>query len=258
MVTTNIRGETAQLCFMSMRTGQKFPEHSHRETQYEIVLSGQYVKTFHKKQIEHCRGTGYLMASHVAHSCDYDRPVQSLGLDFLRDQDNEQLTKSKIHILNSNQLGVFAKGVARSLLLEAQKPDELSPLAVDAYASELLIGILRHQAGRYSEQKTVRMKRVIERLEDNSQNPATINELAAIALIHPGHLAREFRLHVGLPIATYQRQLRLHAAAQALVEGAPIADIALEAGYGAQSQFTTAFKKAFGITPAQYRRERRS
>jgi AraC family transcriptional regulator len=256
MITSKIRGEIAQLRSMSMQAGQNFLEHSHRETQYEIVLSGQYVKTIHNKQVEHYRGTGYLMGSHVAHSCDYDRPVRSLGLDFLRGQDNEQLTKSKIHIMNSDQLGVFTQGVSRHLLLEAQRPDELSPLAVDAYASELLVGILRYQSDRPSEHKSIRMSRVMERLEDLSQNPARINELAAIAMIHPGHLAREFRVRFGMPIATFQRQLRLRAAARAVIEGAPIADIALEAGYSAQSQFTTAFKRAFGITPAQYRCER--
>ncbi len=256
MITANIRGEIAQLRPMTIHAGQKFREHSHRETQYEIVLSGQYVKTIQNKPVAHCRGTGYLMASYVAHSCDYDSSVHSLCLDFLRHQDNEQLTKSKLLAIDSNQLGVFAKNVARNLLLEAQRPDELSPLAIDVYTSELLIGILRHQSIRHSEQKIIRMNRVMERLEDTTQGTATISELAAIALVHPGHLAREFRLRFGMPIATFQRQLRLHAAAQAVIEGASISDIALEAGYSAQSQFTTAFKKAFGITPAQYRRER--
>jgi AraC family transcriptional regulator len=254
MITTHIRGEFAQLRSMRVLAARKFFEHSHRETQYEIVLSGQYVKTIHKNQMLRCQGIGYLMGSDVAHSCDYDRPVQSLVLDFLREQDNEQLTKNKFLIANSNQLGVFAKGVSLRLISEAQNSDEYSALAVDTYASELLVGILRHKAVRYSEHNAVRMNRVMERLEDLSQNPATIHELAAIALVHPGHLAREFRVRLGVPIATFQRQLRLHAAARALIAGAPIADIALETGYSAQSQFTTAFKKAFGITPAQYRR----
>jgi AraC family transcriptional regulator len=254
-----VRGEIAQLRYMDVLAGQRFDEHAHREAQYEIVLSGHFVKTVHKQRIDRRQGLGCLLAGNIAHACEYFSPVRSLSLDFFRDQDNRQLMQRRIEVVDADELGISLRNISRGLISglirEAQQPDQLSPLAIDAYAAELLVTVLRNHKLSRATKETIWMQRVIERLNDDVQEPASIDELARLARVHPGHLAREFRFRFGVPIATFQRQLRLQAAACSLVAGVPTVDVAYAAGYAAQSQFTTAFKKAFGITPAQYRRE---
>lgn len=254
-----VRGEIAQLRYMDVPAGQRFDEHAHRETQYEIVLSGRFVKTVYKQRIDRRQGLGCLLASNIAHTCEYSSPVRSLSLDYFRDQDNRQPTKRRIDVVGSGELGHTLNRISCGLIREAQQPDQFSPLAIDAYATELLITVLRQRDDRRdlsgAAKETIWMQRVIERLNDDVQEPASIDELARLARVHPGHLAREFRIRFGVPIATFQRQLRLQAAACSLVAGVPTIEVAYQAGYAAQSQFSTAFKKAFGTTPAQYRRE---
>jgi AraC-like DNA-binding protein len=53
------------------------------------------------------------------------------------------------------------------------------------------------------------------------------------------------------------RRLRLEHAKNALATSErAIADIALEAGFYDQSHFTAAFRRQFGMTPAEYRTRR--
>jgi AraC family transcriptional regulator len=81
--------------------------------------------------------------------------------------------------------------------------------------------------------------------------------LAAIARaggIHPANLVRGFRAHLRCSPGEYMRRLRLEHARTALAAlNRTIADIALDAGFYDQSHFTSAFRRHFGITPAQYR-----
>jgi transcriptional regulator GlxA family with amidase domain len=52
---------------------------------------------------------------------------------------------------------------------------------------------------------------------------------------------------------------RLRLAAQALASTSKgVADIAADVGYESEAAFNRAFKRAFGLPPARYRRERRS
>jgi AraC-like DNA-binding protein len=60
-----------------------------------------------------------------------------------------------------------------------------------------------------------------------------------------------FTREIGVPLHVYQVQLRLKAL-ELLHSGKSVADVALETGFFAQSHFSRAFKKKFGITPGQY------
>jgi AraC family transcriptional regulator len=69
------------------------------------------------------------------------------------------------------------------------------------------------------------------------------------------HLARVFRRCLGVTPGDYLRGRRLaHARALLRETRRPILDIAVACGFVDQSHFTSAFKRAFGVTPRDFRR----
>jgi AraC family transcriptional regulator len=72
---------------------------------------------------------------------------------------------------------------------------------------------------------------------------------------HPSHVAREFHRHEGVTVGEFVRRCRLELAALALRQGGQsISEVALDAGFCDQSHFTNAFRRVFGMTPGEHRR----
>lgn len=99
---------------------------------------------------------------------------------------------------------------------------------------------------------------IIQFIELNLSAPLTVEEIAAEAGFSVFHFQRMFSSLLGLPVGTYLLQRRLMKAAFALNETrTDLIQIAQAAGYSSQEAFTRAFKRAFGLTPARYRKEGR-
>jgi AraC family transcriptional regulator len=86
----------------------------------------------------------------------------------------------------------------------------------------------------------------------------TVAEIAAELEVDTRLLARAFREYYGSSIGEYVRNARLDWAAARLVQTeAPLAALALEAGFADQSHFTRSFKRRTGLPPGKYRRAHR-
>jgi len=95
--------------------------------------------------------------------------------------------------------------------------------------------------------------RVKEYIAQNLQKPITANDLARIAGYSQYHMARMFKLEVGLSPFGYIRRERLIAAAHKLRDGKHrIVDVALDYVFDSHEGFTRAFSKGFGISPKKY------
>ena len=70
-------------------------------------------------------------------------------------------------------------------------------------------------------------------------------------------LSRRMFAETGLSAEAWRRRARLLEALSRLELGEPIARVASDVGYGSPSSFGTAFRRAFGMTPAQAGRKRR-
>jgi AraC-like DNA-binding protein len=65
-------------------------------------------------------------------------------------------------------------------------------------------------------------------------------------------LSRRFLADVGMPFATWRRQVRLLAALERLAAGEPVGTVAFGVGYESASAFIAAFTRSLGATPGRW------
>jgi AraC family transcriptional regulator len=88
----------------------------------------------------------------------------------------------------------------------------------------------------------------------DSAEPQSVATVARAVGVHPVHLARTFRAHLGISPGDYARKRRLERATDLMLRpNASLTDVAHDAGYADQSHFTRDFVRAAGLTPAKFR-----
>jgi len=102
------------------------------------------------------------------------------------------------------------------------------------------------------------LERAMAYVEAHAFDPLSLEALADVAGLSPYHFARQFHARFGLTPMAFVRARRLGLAARRLAEGETdgLAELAFDAGFESQEGFTRAFKRAFGVSPGRYRRER--
>lgn len=96
------------------------------------------------------------------------------------------------------------------------------------------------------------------RMEACLDEPLDIQALSALAHLSPYYFQRLFTRLVGRPIAEYQKQRRLARSIDELLRGDErIIDIALRLGFQTPETFSRAFREAFGMSPAEFRKSGR-
>jgi AraC family transcriptional regulator len=99
------------------------------------------------------------------------------------------------------------------------------------------------------------LRRVFERLADDSMLPPAVTELATLIGVSRRHLARAFKASTGRTVAATVAETQLTRARRYLAGDAPLKEIAHRLGFGDHSSFSAAFRRATGRSPSDYRRE---
>jgi AraC family transcriptional regulator len=135
-------------------------------------------------------------------------------------------------------------------------------LAVESLANLLAVHLIRHilaprQPGRRRDGALprVRLRAVLEYIEEHLDAGPTLEQLAGVARLSPYHFARQFKAATGLPPHQYLIARRVERARELLQTGKDLslADVALDVGFSDQSQLSRHFKRLVGITPGQFR-----
>ena len=144
--------------------------------------------------------------------------------------------------------------IARRAASELARPDDVTPMAVEAAALELVSRVTRLAI---PERRPAWLGEARSVLHDRYADSLSLAEVAAAVGVEAERLARGFRHAFGEPMATYIRRLRVNAAADLLAStDLPIARIATDVGFADQSHLTRWFDRYLRTTPARYRASR--
>lgn len=142
---------------------------------------------------------------------------------------------------------------------EASRGDSLAETLADSLAARLLSncstrgGALPPTMRRSGSLDPRRLGRVLDYVEANLTQDIGVEQLAAVAALSRFHFSRVFKAATGCPPSRFIARRRLALAQSLLAEGGSIADIAQLCRFSSDSNFARAFRRATGLSPAQYR-----
>jgi AraC family transcriptional regulator len=101
-----------------------------------------------------------------------------------------------------------------------------------------------------------RVNRVMDYISDHLGEPLPLEKLARLAHFSPFHFHRVFRSVVGEPVHAFVKRLPLERAVFALAHRPreSLTAVALRHGFASSSDFSRAFKEAYGFSPLSYTR----
>lgn len=224
------------------------PLHEHDDAYLCLVAAGSYTQQSNGAEIE-CQ-PGLLLTHPQGH-----RHANRFGPDgarcisiFFTDMASEGVSRllgehRQLRLPDADRL---LSRIAREL----RATDDAAALALQSAVLELVALACRAD----DEQQQAWLQQVLDRLHDDPLTTLSLQELAALAGVHPSHLARSFQRAKGASVGEYQRALRIALARKALAEQhRSIADVAAMAGFNDQSHFARVFRRITGETPRDYR-----
>jgi AraC family transcriptional regulator len=234
----------------------RLDEHAHENAHFCFVVEGRYAESHERQTVDCSPSTLTFRPAGEAHRNEfYDEPVQVLTVE-IPPRWIERIAEESIalpHALSFH--GGLVAGLARRLANEFQQMHSGAGLVLEALSLELLVAAARLSPRDGARTAPRWLEHARELIHARFAERLTLDDIAAHAGVHPVHLATVFRRHFHCTVGDYVRERRIDYARRELARSrAPLAMIALDAGFANQGHFSTTFKRMTGFTPAAYRK----
>lgn len=236
--------------------GSALPWHAHAGATICCVLGGGFVEGYRGHQVECSPGLLKTTPAGEPHYNRFDHgDTRGVMIEVTGDY-AEEIRPYTTALEERRQVrDKTAAALALRISDELCAADASSPLALEGLVLELIAALSRAQPRWTAKGPPPWLGDVQDMLHARLADGLQIRELADGVGVHPVTLARAFRRTFGCTIGEYRRRLRLERAATQLVDSeAPLAQIALAAGFADQSHFSNLFRRRHGISPSSYRR----
>lgn len=146
------------------------------------------------------------------------------------------------------------------ILSENSRIDEYSNAFMSCYLQEILLMLLRLSVINEKEPDIINSKdaeilAATKYIYSNFSKPLTLEEVSSVASLSPTYFSKKFKQTTGMGYKEYLNHVRLkHAQAALLTTNNTITDIALEYGFNDSNYFKDLFKKVYGKSPREYRK----
>ena len=235
-------------------TYSKLPAHAHELSHFCLVLGGNYNEKLGSKSFERKPTALVYYPPEVSHAEEHF----ANGRHFLVEIDFKGLDRVRNYGAKLNEPvileGKSSLNLALRMYKEFSERDDLSPLALESIATELLISASRQTKNKLDRTPPKWLETIKEFLDENYINPPGLNNLAKAVAVHPTHLARVFRKFERCTAGDYVRKIRIKTARETMMAtDKSLVEIALDTGFSDQSHFSRSFKKEHGVTPTEFR-----
>ena len=157
-------------------------------------------------------------------------------------------------------------GIAIAMLMNppilfADEPTSALDVTVQKQVvEELLLMLMRHSVMNEKEPDLLNSRDAdillaTKYIYNNFRKPLTLEEVSSVASLSPTYFSKKFKLITGMGFKEYLNYVRLkHAQTALLTTDSSITDIALEYGFNDSNYFKDLFKKVYGKSPREYRK----
>jgi AraC family transcriptional regulator len=232
------------------------PQHWHDYAHFVLVLGGACTDTCRKDSRRYGPSHLVFYPAGEPHASHFHRPgTQTFEIQI----QTEWLERVSGFSIRGEEPCDFTAGwpvwLGRRIYNEFREMDAMAALAIQGLALELLAETARRWSNASERTPPRWLRQTRELLQAQFTESLSLDEIAAVAGVHPVHLARTFRQHYRCTVGEYLRHLRLERARHALcTSDAPVTEIAAASGFADQSHLSNLFKRHTGITPTEFRK----
>jgi AraC family transcriptional regulator len=239
----------------SYAAGQVLPAHAHAQASATIVMRGVVTERVDGRRFECNRDRFLVRPAELVHDNAYGpRGAECLIVSATTEWVARDHIARRVFDVPRVSPAHAPLLVARRMWRELLVGDDASALAIEGLTLELIATTARQVAGGHQRAVPPWLRTVRDRLHHDFATPVRLTALAAEAGVHAVHLTRAFRQCFGCSPGEYVRQRRLDRASMDLVASdRSVAEIALDAGFASPSHFATAFRRATGVSPSEFR-----
>lgn len=246
------------------------PYHWHTECEIIRILEGEFILFIDKEKILAKKNDIIFVHSGIFHGglpndCIYECIVFDMKLLL---KDNNACTKQIYDIVNHNKVithklpsNIQALNNCCTSLFEAMRVKNTGYEFIAQGALYYLIGtILENQLyvknNKYTKktkERFLQLKNVITLIENEYQNPLTLEDLSKASGMSPKYFCRFFHEMINKTPIEYLNYYRIEISCEKLLATElSITEIALNCGFNDVSYFIKTLKKHKGVTPKQY------
>lgn len=150
----------------------------------------------------------------------------------------------------------------KALFIEMEREfssgEPYAPLLAAGKLNEIIACTLRHGTHKLheAEKTSSRIQKVARYVSENFSETITLHDAAQMAFMEDSYFSRQFKKLTGFGFVEYLTQVRIKAAAQ-LLSGSTlsISKIAEDCGFSGSNYFGDVFKRLYGKSPLEYRKQ---
>ncbi len=233
--------------------GFDMPKHEHEHDCLVSVLDGVLTGNMGTSSLIANRSTLFFVPAGQPHTNQFHKNVKTFDI-VLSDSYSE---KFQDFLGTDKGFSIWERGlptmIVSRMFREFKVPDHATSLILAGLTMELLGETSR---GKRATEPGVPpwLVKSVEFLRDNLSTQFSMEEIGTTIGIHPAHLSRVFRKHMGCTVGEYLRQLRIDRASHLMLNtNLSLSELALDSGFADQSHFSRSFKESIGMTPNEFR-----